>query len=418
MACRLGAGLLRDAPRQRRELHRLAEADRLRGRRPAATARSSSGTSSGTSQESSTSLREMRACSANWIRFSRRFGCLISPARASSVSRSPYSSRSCAAVFGPMPGTPGTLSVESPTKRLQIDHLLRIDAELLLHRLAVDDDVLHRVDHDDAGPHELHQVLVGGDDGDRRAGSVRLAGIGRDDVVGLPALLLDAGEVEGARRLPDQPELRDQVGRRLGPVRLVVGVDLVAECLRRIVEDDGEMRRLVARRRRRPLLQDLPDHVAEAEHRADRQAVGFPRQRRQRVEGAEDEAGAVDQDQMVAGIERRLGDLGGCGHGRTFARPPDEFKRCRCRSEPHSWRAIPPRRGLPAAGGAARRASPRQAARTGSARTRSTGSSRRGRSGRRCRQSVTRSETVPMSGTMPVFRRIARLTAIGRKKAR
>ncbi len=81
----------------------------------ASTARSSSGTSSGTSVESVTSLREMRACSANSIRFSRRFCCLISGARESSVSRSPYSSRSCAAVFGPMPGTPGTLSVESPT---------------------------------------------------------------------------------------------------------------------------------------------------------------------------------------------------------------------------------------------------------------------------------------------------------------
>ena len=56
-----------------------------------------------------------------------------------------------------------------------------------------------------------------------RAGLGRLAGIGRDQVVGLPALLLEAGEVEGARRLADQPELRDQVGGRLGPVRLVVG---------------------------------------------------------------------------------------------------------------------------------------------------------------------------------------------------
>ena len=48
------------------------------------------------------------------IRLSRRFCCLISPARASSVSRSPNSLMSCAAVLTPMPGTPGTLSVESP----------------------------------------------------------------------------------------------------------------------------------------------------------------------------------------------------------------------------------------------------------------------------------------------------------------
>ena len=51
---------------------------------------------------------------ANSVSRSRRLGCLISPARASSVSRSPYSLISSAAVLTPMPGTPGTLSVESP----------------------------------------------------------------------------------------------------------------------------------------------------------------------------------------------------------------------------------------------------------------------------------------------------------------
>ena len=78
------------------------------------TARSSSGTSSLTLSSSNTSCREMRAFSAFSIKASRRFGCLISPARFSSVSRSPYSTISCAAVLMPMPGTPGTLSVESP----------------------------------------------------------------------------------------------------------------------------------------------------------------------------------------------------------------------------------------------------------------------------------------------------------------
>ena len=70
--------------------------------------------STGTSCFKRTSSRLIRACSANSISFSRRFGCLISCARASSVSRSPYSLISSAAVFTPIPGTPGTLSVESP----------------------------------------------------------------------------------------------------------------------------------------------------------------------------------------------------------------------------------------------------------------------------------------------------------------
>ena len=56
----------------------------------------------------------MRALSALASSVSRRFGCLISPARASSASRSPKALTSSAAVLTPMPGTPGTLSVESP----------------------------------------------------------------------------------------------------------------------------------------------------------------------------------------------------------------------------------------------------------------------------------------------------------------
>ena len=56
----------------------------------------------------------MRIWSAWPMSVSRRFGCLISSARASSVSRSPYSVMSWAAVLMPMPGAPGTLSTESP----------------------------------------------------------------------------------------------------------------------------------------------------------------------------------------------------------------------------------------------------------------------------------------------------------------
>ena len=76
--------------------------------------RSASEAVSGTSSFNRTSSREIRALSA-WSTIDwRRLSCLISPARANSVSRSPNWPKSCAAVFGPMPGTPGTLSTESP----------------------------------------------------------------------------------------------------------------------------------------------------------------------------------------------------------------------------------------------------------------------------------------------------------------
>ena len=79
-------------------------------------ASASSGVSSRTSRTSVTSDFDMRMRStfSGSVNASRRFGCLISCARASSVSRSPYSPISCAAVLIPMPGAPGTLSVESP----------------------------------------------------------------------------------------------------------------------------------------------------------------------------------------------------------------------------------------------------------------------------------------------------------------
>ena len=68
----------------------------------------------GTSSRKVTSCLEMRISSALFSSDSRRLGCLISLVRSSSASRVPYSLMSWAAVLMPMPGAPGTLSVESP----------------------------------------------------------------------------------------------------------------------------------------------------------------------------------------------------------------------------------------------------------------------------------------------------------------
>src|SRR3546814_2837266 len=61
-------------------------------------------------------------------------------------------------------------------QRLHVDHLVGRDAEFLHHLGRADAAVLHRVEHADArfisrrGAHQLHQVLVGGDDADLHAG--------------------------------------------------------------------------------------------------------------------------------------------------------------------------------------------------------------------------------------------------------
>ena len=143
-------------------------------------------------------------------------------------------------------------------------------AEFLDHLRNADAHVLHRVVHDHALVHELHEVLVGRHDGGGRA---RLAGdprISRDQVVGLVAGLLEARDLEGAHRVADQRKLRNEIIGRRRAVRLVFLVHLRAEGLLRLVEDDREMRRPLIRLH---LLEQLPEHATEAVDRIDMRAI-------------------------------------------------------------------------------------------------------------------------------------------------
>ena len=72
----------------------------------------------------------------------------------------------------------------------------------------------------------------------------RLFGIGRDEIVGLVAVLLDREQAECAHGGPHQRELRDQILWRLGAVALIGRIDLLAEGILGFVENDGEMGRL------------------------------------------------------------------------------------------------------------------------------------------------------------------------------
>ncbi len=210
-------------------------------------------------------------------------------------------------------------------QRLHVDHFVRRDAELLHHRLDPELGLLDRVHQLDARPHELHQVLVGRHDGAGRAGLDGHAGIGCDQVVGFVALELAHRDVEGACRLADQRELRDQVLGRRRAVGLVLVVDLVAERDFAGVEDHGDMVDL-------GLVQKVGhQHAAEAVDGVDRRAVG-PVHRRQRMIGAEQVARAVDQvevaDRRVVAVlailcalgRRRGGRFLGFRHAQALAR--------------------------------------------------------------------------------------------------
>src|ERR1700686_3012789 len=66
------------------------------------------------------------------------------------------------------------------------------------------------------------------------------------------------------------------------------------------------------------VAQKLPQHVAEAEHGIELQPVRLAVDRRQRVISAENVAGAVDQEEMVALFQRLCGAWGVGGLGRCF----------------------------------------------------------------------------------------------------
>ena len=182
-------------------------------------------------------------------------------------------------------------------QRLDVDHLVRRDAELLHHFGGADRLLLDRIQHLHAWADELHQVLVGRHDGGLPTRFVRGLRIGGDQVVRFPVFQLDRRHAECRGRLAHQVELRHQIVGWRRAMCLVGIVQPVAECLPAGIEDYRDVRADM-------LAQQLGQHVGEAEHRVHRRAVG-PGHRRQRVVGAEDEARSVDQDQMQLLVEAR-----------------------------------------------------------------------------------------------------------------
>ena len=153
-------------------------------------------------------------------------------------------------------------------------------------------------------PDELHQILVGRNDRHLVPGFAREARIGGDQVVGLEALDPQFGHVHGPHRFVGDGELGDQFVRRVGAVRLVIGVEVVAEGAPRPVEYDRHVFRV-------RVLDQLEQHVDEAIDGVDRRSVRAGHGR-QGVEGAEDESRAVDQKDVVRfargfGLGLRLG---------------------------------------------------------------------------------------------------------------
>ena len=146
-----------------------------------------------------------------------------------------------------------------PHQAEEVHHLLGPHAHAGLHALAV---VPHLavlgVEHLDAEliVDQLQQVLVRADDDRRKAHGRRFSGQGAHDVVGLVAVQLHDGDVQGLHQLADHGDLRAQVLGHGIPVGLVFRIDLVPERGLRRIEDAGDVRRLV-------LLQQLQHQPRE-----------------------------------------------------------------------------------------------------------------------------------------------------------
>src|SRR5262245_52329439 len=128
-------------------------------------------------------------------------------------------------------------------------------------------------------------------------------------------------------------------------MRLVLFVHLGPEGLFGLVEDNREMGRSLVRFH---FLEQLPQHVAEAVDRVHMRAVRRPWLESDRVIGAENVAGAVDEKDVIALFHRPPGGRRGfCG--RDFDRL-GWFRFCRGRHGPNvgRWRSFinPPGRWL------------------------------------------------------------------------
>jgi hypothetical protein len=116
-----------------------------------------------------------------------------------------------------------------PHEREQVAELRDLDPEALDHLGRPDHAVAHRVPQDHVVADELHQVLVGGDDHGAEALLPRGAHGGRNQVVRLDAVLLEASDVEGAHDLLAALELGDEIWRGRRAVRLVFDEDVAPE---------------------------------------------------------------------------------------------------------------------------------------------------------------------------------------------
>ena len=176
-------------------------------------------------------------------------------------------------------------------QRLHFHHLIRGDAEFFHHFRRPQRLLLHGIEHLYRRADQLHQILVGRNDRHMPARRLKSLGIGGDQIIRFKTFKFHTRDTKSIRRITYQAKLRDQLRRRVRAMRLVLGINLIAEGIAPGVKHHRDMACRMAQ-------QELGQHIGEAENRIHRRAI-WPRHGRQRVIGAEDIARTIHQNQMA-----------------------------------------------------------------------------------------------------------------------
>ena len=176
---------------------------------------SSTCTGRGASSASRTSERDRRTWSANAIRVSRFFGCLISVGAGQKRVEIAELGQKLHRRFDADAGGARHIVHAVTGEGLDFHHALGAHAELFHHLGGADLQLFHRVEHRHLLGNELHQVLVGGDDDHLAARVSHHLGVGGDQVVRLIAVELHHRHAEGPRGFAHQREIAER-GLRAG----------------------------------------------------------------------------------------------------------------------------------------------------------------------------------------------------------
>ena len=163
-------------------------------------------------------------------------------------------------------------------QRLHFHHLIRGDAEFFHHFRRTQRLLFHGIEHLYRRADQLHQILIGRNNRHMPPGGLERLGIGGDQIIRFKTFLFHARDTKSICRIADQAELRHQFWRRVRAMRLVFGINLIAESIAPGIEHHRDMAGGMAQ-------QELRQHIRKAENRIHRRAI-WPRHGRQGVVGA------------------------------------------------------------------------------------------------------------------------------------